>query len=985
MFQLKQRLIQRYLVNQYKNKMKSIFIKAALFFSILIALPLYSQSKPDALKSEAQAEMKAGRYGEAIDLLNRYISAHPQEADGYNLRGICNEKRNQYEMAVYDFRSARKLKPNDKEINQNLSRTTDAWYKLLYNKIEGHKREIAINPKQPINYLEIGKSYKNLGEWLTAEEWYDKYLALEEASPDEIIRYTEILAKNNHIQKGEPILKRYTEKYPTDQRLWSRYGYFELWLGKTKNAIDAFEKALAIKPYFKEAMDGLDQAKGNGYIYTVNDTSYRYGKGLRGGKPEFPIDRYYRILKNKPEDNDTRYTLIDELIKYKRIEEAYNQLLFLQKTEGMTSEERYKTKFDEVNQIRDSIYKEYVNVYAEKFNKNNSDKESAVKLAEGYTHLYYFDNAVEVLKKYLVNVKEGDDLDVRFTLTKLSAGSYKWDEAFNQSAILMKYDPNNKDYRLFNDRLIGWNVINSKPEEIDNAISDLEKLLKNDPNNLSGLVAMVYLNAGKSNFPAAEDYLRSAQKIDPNSKEVEASGNFLNSWKQTQGERDLYKERGEVAKLMEAGDFQGAEVKYDEIISKLDNPDKAILLEYAYVKTNAKKYDKAISIYDGILSKNYDLEVDIERAKLYRYIGDSTKALEEFSRLADKKPTDFYVNLYLTDSYLQMHEYGKAREVLNGMDSHIKDSTMILDSTQTTALNLRYQWLPATGWAGLVGGFGRIALSPNFTYYHDNHGFELSSGGGSILLGLNSFLSIGATFSRTSISSDLSGNRFTTFKGDLYFRFSDFISGSTGFGTVRSNTLESKKINDIMLKYEDPETLLLYGSYETNDARIILFSPFLSFDSNADIFKFVGYWQSKSGVRISGYFTYLTVTDGNSANQFQAKIGKEFYKSTMIGYEFEYQNFAYTSWAYYSPQDYQAHSLFVEWKVMEGKPVKVDIGGRLGYIPASDFVIREAYADAVYNPISAFLIQGRVSLGSSYRFDANYNYVSVYISAYWSF
>jgi len=196
-------------------------------------------------------------------------------------------------MAVYDLRLARKLQPDNSEINKNLSETTDAWYKLLYNKIEGHKREIAIYPRKPVNYLEIGKSYKNLGDWLIAEEWYDKYLSMEEASPDEIIRYTEILAKNNHIKKGEPILKRYTEKFPDDQRLWSRYGYYELWLQKTKNAIFAFQKALAIKPYFKEAMNGLDIAKGKGYIYTVIDTSYSYGRSSRAPKPrEYVIDKY---------------------------------------------------------------------------------------------------------------------------------------------------------------------------------------------------------------------------------------------------------------------------------------------------------------------------------------------------------------------------------------------------------------------------------------------------------------------------------------------------------------------------------------------------------------------------------------------------------------------------------------------------------------------------------------------------------------------
>ncbi len=177
-----------------------------------------AQSQVEAMKAEAVREMKVGRYGEAIDLLNRYISARPQQAEGYNLRGLCYEQRQQFELSVYDFRSARKLEPDNKEINANLSRATNTWYTLLYNDIEGYKREIAINPSNPENYLNIGKCYKNLGKWPIAEEWYDKYLTMAHASPDEIIRYSEILAKTGHIAKGWPILKRYTEEYPNDQR-----------------------------------------------------------------------------------------------------------------------------------------------------------------------------------------------------------------------------------------------------------------------------------------------------------------------------------------------------------------------------------------------------------------------------------------------------------------------------------------------------------------------------------------------------------------------------------------------------------------------------------------------------------------------------------------------------------------------------------------------------------------------------------------------
>ena len=191
--------------------MKSV-ITCILYLTILI--PVFAQPTSEALRLEAIENISNGKYGEAIELLNRYISANPQKSEGFYLRGTCFEKRGEYEKAFYDYRSALKLDPDNSVYKTNLFRTTEEFHKLLYNTIVGYKREIAIDPSKAKNYLEVGKSYKKLGDWKTAEVWYDDYRRREEASADEILRYTEILAKNKHISKGEPILKRYTQKYP---------------------------------------------------------------------------------------------------------------------------------------------------------------------------------------------------------------------------------------------------------------------------------------------------------------------------------------------------------------------------------------------------------------------------------------------------------------------------------------------------------------------------------------------------------------------------------------------------------------------------------------------------------------------------------------------------------------------------------------------------------------------------------------------------
>ncbi|MDZ7764051.1 MAG: hypothetical protein U5K00_06440 [Melioribacteraceae bacterium] len=151
---------------------KIIFV--AMFF--ILQLNAQSDAEIKEFKTRAIEHMQAGRFGEAIDLLNKYISTNAREAEGYNLRAICFENRSQYQNAVLDFRRAIALEPSNNEYRENLSRVIGVWYPQLRKKIEGHKREIAIDPNNPFNYLEIGKSYRWMEEWDLAEQWYDEYL-----------------------------------------------------------------------------------------------------------------------------------------------------------------------------------------------------------------------------------------------------------------------------------------------------------------------------------------------------------------------------------------------------------------------------------------------------------------------------------------------------------------------------------------------------------------------------------------------------------------------------------------------------------------------------------------------------------------------------------------------------------------------------------------------------------------------------------------
>jgi Tfp pilus assembly protein PilF len=170
-----------------------VSILIALFFLTLF-VGGFAQNSGDKYKNDAIKMMSAGKYGEAIDLLNKYVGVFPARPDGYNLRGKCYEKRNQLVNAQNDYRIAAKLEPSNREYQNDLNRVNNLLNNDLNTKIKGYQREIAINPKNPKNYLEIAKCYKLMFNWIESEIWYDKYIALEEPSADEVIIYTEVLS-----------------------------------------------------------------------------------------------------------------------------------------------------------------------------------------------------------------------------------------------------------------------------------------------------------------------------------------------------------------------------------------------------------------------------------------------------------------------------------------------------------------------------------------------------------------------------------------------------------------------------------------------------------------------------------------------------------------------------------------------------------------------------------------------------------------------
>ncbi len=946
-----------------RNPIFFILISLLLFPNYISAQP---QPNIEKLKTEALAQMKTGRYGEAIDLLNNYISARPQQAEGYNLRGLAYERRGQYEQAVYDFRSARKLEPQNSDINNNLTNATEQWYKLIYNEIEGYKREIAVNPSIPENYLQIGQLYKNLGEWAEAELWYDKYLSMDKASPDEIIRYTEILAKNNHISKGVPILKKYTEEYPDDQRLWSRYGYFLLWLGKTGLAVNAFEKALELKPFFKEAMDGLARAKGNGYIYTFNDTaSYKYYK-YGSTRPGYVIDNYFRKLRKNPNDSGTRIKLINSLLKAGRYEEAYQQLEILKSKEGNTEEIRKLSV--EVISARENYYKKQITEYEKLLKQNPGSRDILLKLAGYYSSAGKFSEAVDLYGKYLALYP--DDAQIRFFYIQNAAWNRQYQLAGNELDVLIVQYPDSLKYKLLRAKLYVW-----QNKDLNEAEKLLNAVLKNEPGNFDALLTMAMLNSQQNKYKDAEHYVSLAEQIKPSNEEIARLSYEIEKQKTLFNENNLYSLLEEARKKMSIGDCYGALDLYREFNSRT-SPSNNVLLEEADAYVCVKDYRSAIDIYNDILNNGYDYDIAKKKAKVIFWSNDPRKALSEFEDLYARNSSDSEVRMYIGDCYMQLKEYTRARKIYNELIAEYPGSNLI---------KTRLGWLgEGQGNAFSFNFPAYFLVNPEASYYFDNYDFKYSIQSLLLETGINNYVSIGVSAQRGEIDSAAYRLSFYTLKGLVSLRFSRIFSMGLSAGETFFENNDKLTVGSAYLKTEDKN----YNArldYISQDAAQVLYSPLLVFKRlRTDMVRLSGEYQSESGLLASGYFSYYFVSDRNQGSNLQLRIGKRFGELS-AGYEFYYLSFKDSTRLYYSPDNFESHSLWGEWNIIQNKNNEVKLGGKVGIIPQDNYILREAFLSARLLLAEHFTLQGRLSLGSTVRQNTGYRSASFNLAAYWIF
>ncbi len=961
-----------------------IRIFALVIGLFLLGGNIFSQEQAQSYSTLAQSHMKAGRYGEAIALWNKYVTFKPRDVFGYNQRALCYEKRSQFEYAIVDMKKAIKLareKGDKKEIDAvwaDFSRMRETFDKILEKKIEGHKREIAIDPEDPFNYLEIGKSYANMEKFPKAEDWYDQYLARDpNASPDEILRYTNVLSMNKHYGKAEGKLKEYTEKYPKDHRLWNKLGYISNWLSKYKQAEEAFLKALSFKPYFKLAEEGLDVARREGYIINYVDTDTRKQK-----QKEYPVDKYYRLVKQNPRDYESRFNLVDELVKVDRLEEAYQQLLILQKTHS--DDNRFIKKWDYVTGIRNKKYETRVANAQKILEKDPYNENATLILAQNYELMEDYESSLGLLDVFFEENPDNRNVPLMYMYARLLGWYKDFEVAIGYMDKVLEARPDNLDYQLYRAQLSVWNT-----QDFGIARKYLENVYAAKPKNVSVLLTYSSLEMHEANFEEAEKYLQLAKEIAPENQDVIYHESTLEF-------RKLRYEEERIGRVLEEGRKLAIDEHYDEALPYYEQylaeaePNDLITKEYGVINFRAKYYEKALQVYNELLAKQFDPDVAVERGQVYYALDDPENAINDFRRAVYTQPEDINKRIFLADAYTKYEMYSEAEKQLDTLEYNMSP-----DSTQLEMIKKRRNWIPARGLNAILYKFpSHIRLGPVAAFYTDDLDFQMIKFGSMLEMGVTDFMAVGVSLFRTSLKNSSSTRAFTTFKGNVFFTLTKNISAGAGYGVINSTGIDSQTEIDGFIRLTKDKLYEIRGSYIKSDAGINLYSPSLvNVRRNATIWRADGFYQHKAGIKVSGYFQYITAEyvgapdetnwGDNEGNQLQLRIGRKFIDYIEAGYEYYFSNFKYDSEYYYSPQGFESHSLWGEAEVDKTVDYEIYVGGKLGYVPASDFLIREAYIRGEYKVLKYLIINGRLGYGSTYRDDSSYNSFSGEISASW--
>lgn len=957
---------------------KKICLRISIFLQIIFltlnvflrAQNLSAVNQFDFL-TEARNLFHEKKYSEALYFYNKHVSLYPKDIYGIKERAICLYSLNRIEEAVYDLKVAKQLNPKNIEIStlyEKYRKERDSVFTLDILRL---KRDYAIDTNKNDYLILIAAKYKSIENYEESDKWHREFLRRKKLNSNQALVYGEVLAELKKYDRGIKLFKEIILIYPEDHRLWSRLGYFYYWKGDKQNAIFAFEQSLKIKPFFREAMDGLDLAQG---VFL----SHRYGsveefKKALEPKKEFAIDKYYKSLSKNPKDLETRYKLIEELINYERFEEA--EIEFDNIDDNIFSSFRWKKLWEryaeaKINFLEKNFSENLKSFYA-KPTKENLKKTAIIALK-----LRKYKECYRILRDNFALFDE--ELAKYFSIA--ASKIYKYEDAV---FCLEKYGNilSNFENRITYVEFCIIAKINLEQSEV---------FLKNDliekPSDSKLHLFLARIYRLKEDYRTARYYAEQASRLSLDQTEANIEIILIEKEEKEKKEVQLYKNLEFARELVERGDCKSAIEFYEKYFFESENASQ-IIEEIIAAYFCANLYSRAIWTINNIkfnLNENEKFTATKLKAKALLLGGDTVKAIFEYKKLLEAYPDNFELNMAYAEALTISRRYNEAEKIY--MNYLIKyPSSMFLNSKLKT--------LPKY-YSGEIQNqrdknFIFWGINPYYYLYSDNSKFKYEKLGLSLNANLFPFLSLTISASKDFQSNDNFSKKFDVVNSIFKANLSDFY---LSFSLKAINQIEKriKFFDSYSLGYDNKKTFHIYGSLIYDDGRQILYSGnLINKTLNVHLVRAAAVANLEDDFFLEATIDKINVSDNNDGIKSVFLFGKRFAKKFAISYKYLYWDYSKNQNQilnlYYSPQKLETHMINGFFVAIDAENFKTTINGKIGIAVPQNFFLREIELESNYYILKPLVLSFLFSTGNSQKVEYNYNYLSLYFSILWKF
>ncbi len=192
-----------------------------VFLASLLAAPVFSQDKPDALEL-----YRAGRFADAIQVCQQELAVSPQNIDSHVVMGWSYLRLQQYQDALDIGQKGAVLSPNDPRVLEIIGEA-DVFLGKINDALKYLEQYVALRP----NGDRIARVYWLMGEC---------YIRLKEYQNADIAISTAVYYEQNNAV------------------WWARLGYARELANDLKWASDAYGHALKLDPGLVDAQRGKD-------------------------------------------------------------------------------------------------------------------------------------------------------------------------------------------------------------------------------------------------------------------------------------------------------------------------------------------------------------------------------------------------------------------------------------------------------------------------------------------------------------------------------------------------------------------------------------------------------------------------------------------------------------------------------------------------------------------------------------------------------